>query len=44
MDDYTAGWLAADEAIQFKLPGHKDFSQGDSEWDRGWNARIWMEA
>jgi hypothetical protein len=40
MDNYTIGWLDADEAIQHNLPGCKDYSQGDTDWDKGWNNRI----
>jgi len=40
MDAYTQGWHDADEAIQHKLPGYQDYSQGTSEWDLGWNARM----
>lgn len=36
---YTTGWKAADEAIQYKLCGYQDYSQGLMDWDRGWNAR-----
>lgn len=42
-DEYTRGWEEADEAIHHKLPGHKDFSQGDHDWDRGWNTRLEQE-
>jgi len=44
MTDYVRGWMEADEAIQHKLPGYRDFSQGDTDWDRGWNARIEQES
>lgn len=37
------GWKAAEEAIIHRLPGHKDYSQGDTPWDDGWNARIEQE-
>ena len=43
MDEYTRGFQDADEAIRHKLPGHRDFSQGTGEWDRGWNARVERE-
>ena len=39
MDEYALGWLAADEAIRLNLLG-QDYSQGDTKWDRGWNARL----
>lgn len=43
MDDFTRGWEDADEAIKNRLPGYRDYSQGMSDWDRGWNARIDLE-
>lgn len=39
-DLYTMGWKDADLAIRACLPGHRTCSQGDTEWDRGWNARV----
>jgi prepilin-type N-terminal cleavage/methylation domain-containing protein len=39
-DDYTLGWKEADDAIKHDLPGAKDYSQGTSMWDLGWNSRI----
>ena len=42
-DDYLRGWEAADEAIKHSLPGCKDFSQGYTPWDTGWNYRINQE-
>lgn len=39
-DNFTAGWVDANEAIKHHLPGYRDFSQGDTAWDRGWNARM----
>lgn len=41
-DEYTRGWFDADRAITLGLSG-QDLSQGDTEWDRGWNTRIEME-
>jgi hypothetical protein len=43
MDEFTEGWAAADEAIKFQLPGYQDLSSGDTDWDRGWNARMIKE-
>lgn len=40
MDDFTRGYMDADEAIRYKLPGYRDYSQGNTEWDKGWNKRI----
>lgn len=42
-DDFTRGYLEANEAIENKLPGYQDYSQGESEWDKGWNARLEIE-
>ena len=49
-DDYTQGWMDADEAIRYNLPGCNDYSQGLTDWDKGWNARmdikrniVWVE-
>ncbi len=39
-NDYLYGWTCADEAIRYKLPGYQDYSQGLTEWDKGWNARL----
>jgi hypothetical protein len=35
MDEYTQGWIDADEAIQHKLSGYRDYSQGNTDWDKG---------
>lgn len=41
LDDYTLGWWRAHYAIQ---EGRSvDYSQGDAEWDKGWNARLDIE-
>jgi hypothetical protein len=39
-DRYTKGWQDADEAIRYKLPGYQSYSQGTTDWDKGWNARL----
>jgi hypothetical protein len=40
-DEYTRGWRDAHEAItQRKVV---DYSQGDTDWDRGWNHRLEQE-
>lgn len=38
--DYLTGWTESDEAIRNSLPGAMSRSQGNTDWDRGWNARI----
>jgi hypothetical protein len=47
LDNYTKGWADADEQIRRKLNGERvtglDYSQGDSDWDKGWNARLDLE-
>jgi primosomal protein N' len=40
---FQEGWDEADEAIKHQLPGYKDFSQGETEWDKGWNSRLSFE-
>ena len=40
VDRFTHGWIDADYAIKHKCLGHKDYSQGQGDWDKGWNARL----
>ena len=40
LDAYTAGWLAAEAAHRAGLDVQTHASQGDTDWDRGWNAYI----
>lgn len=46
VDEFTQGWIDADEQIQRKLKGERitglDYSQGNTKWDNGWNARLEM--
>jgi hypothetical protein len=42
-DEYARGWAESDEAIKHRLAGWMTYSQGESDWDRGWNERIVQE-
>lgn len=43
MDEYAQGWIAADDALRDGDCYGLDYSQGTSEWDRGWNDRLAQE-